>query len=302
MVLKPQGVVTALITPTDASGNLKVEATKKLLKYVIGGGVHGLCILSAAGEYYALDTKTKLRFAEIVVEESGGDVPVYIGIGCDNTYASIELAETAQKVGANALAVLTPMFVKCNDDELYDHYAAIAASTDLPVVLYSLPGGKGILLSASLVSRLSKIENIVGIKDTSGNLGITEQYIRVSKDEFSVMAGYDIMILATLIYGGAGAISATSNIAPKLAANIYNYYMAGNLDKAREAQLNLSPLRNAFTLGSNPAAVLKEASKFINNDAGSPIAPIKSLNDEDKEKLKEIMAQMKRYSLWDYSI
>jgi len=284
--------VTALITPTDALGNLKVEATKKLLKYVIGGGVQGLCILSAAGEYYALAMKTKLRFAEIVVQESEGDIPVYMGIGCDNTYASIELAKTAQKVGANALAILTPMFVKCNDDELYDHYAAIAASTDLPVVLYSLPGGKGILISASLVSRLSKIENIVGIKDTSGNLCMTEQYIRFSENKFSVMAGYDILILSTLMYGGAGAISATSNIAPKLAANIYNYYTAGNLEKAREAQINLSPLRNAFGLGSNPAAVLKEAAKLIDIDAGSPIAPIKCLNDEEKEELWEILENM----------
>lgn len=292
MVFRPKGLITALITPTDALGNLKVEATKKLLKYVIGGGVHGLCILSNAGEYYALDMKTKLRFAEIVVEESGGDIPVYMGIGCDNTYASIELAKTAKKVGANALAVLTPMFVNCNDNELYDHYAAIAASTDLPVVLYSLPGGKGILISASLVSRLSEIENIVGIKDTSGNLGTTDQYVKNAKNEFSVMAGYDILILSTLMYGGAGAVSATANIAPKLAADIYNFYIAGNLEKAREAQINLSPLRNAFNLGSNPAAVLKAAAKLIDIDAGSPIAPIKSLNDEEKRQLKEIIENM----------
>ena len=292
MVFKPTGVITALITPTNALGNLKEEATRKLLRYVIEGGVHGLFPLSTNGEFYALDLKTKIRFMEIAVEEAGGKIPVYMGTGCNTTRESTELAEIAQKIGADAITVLTPTFVKCNDDELYAHYATIAASTDLPVVLYSLPGRTGVLISPPLVSRLSKIDNIVAIKDSSGNLGMTEQYIRFSEDEFSVMAGNDILILATLIYGGTGAISASSNIAPKLAASIYNYYVVGDLDKAREAQINLSPLRNVFNLGSIPTAMLKEAAKLIDIDAGSPIAPIKSLNDEEKEQLKEIIENM----------
>lgn len=289
MNFTPKGIITALITPTDRAGNLKEPSTRKLLKYVIEGGVHGLFPLSTNGEFYALDFHTKIRMSEITVEEAGGRIPVYMGAASNTTRESVELAKAAEKLGADAVTVLTPSFIKLNDNELYNHYARIAAATNLPVFMHSFPARTGILISSHVVSRLSEIDNIRGIKDGSGNLDITEQYIRCSRNNFSVLAGNDMLILATLVYGGVGAMSASANIAPRLVASIYDHYAAGDLEKAREAQSTLGPLRRAFSLGSIPVAMLKEAAALIAPDSGSPVAPVEGLTDDERGKLKEVL-------------
>ena len=292
MDLSPKGIITALITPTDSKGKLKEKAARKLIKYVIEGGVHGLFPLSTNGEFYALDFHTKIRMSEITVEEAGGRIPVYMGIASNTTRESIELAKAAEKLGADAVTLLTPSFIKLNDNELYNHYARIAAATNLPVFMHSFPARTGILISPHVVSRLSDIDNIMGIKDGSGNLDITEQYIKFSRNDFAVLAGNDMLILATLVYGGVGAMSASANIAPKLAASIYEHYMAGDLEASREAQSKLGPLRRAFSLGSIPTAMLKEAAALIGLDSGSPVAPVEGLTDDERVKLKEVLNEL----------
>jgi 4-hydroxy-tetrahydrodipicolinate synthase len=292
MEFKPKGIIAALITPTDANGKLKERASRNIIKYVIDGGVHGLFAVGTAGEFYAIDKKTKMRITEIAVEEAAGKLPIYIGATSNTTRESIDLAEGAESIGANAVTVLTPSFVKCRDDELYDHFKAIANSISLPVILYSLPGTTGVGISPKLLGELCRIDNIVGIKDSSGDLSITEQYIRQASDNFSVLSGRDTLILATLMYGGAGGVAATANVVPGLVASIYTHYMDGNIEKAREAQFKLAPLRHAFGLGSTSAAMLKAAVNLKGMDVGETVAPVKLLGERELEQLREILKEM----------
>ena len=285
----PKGIIAALITPTDAHGDLKEEAARKILRYVIDGGVHGLFVVGTAGEFYALDKKTKIRMTEITLEEVGRRIPIYMGAAGNTTRESVEMAKAAESMGVEAVTVLTPSFVKCSDDELYDHYKTVAESTSLPVILYALPGVTGVGLSPKLVTQLSHIDNIIGVKDSSGDLSITEQYIRLTSDDFYVLAGKDTLILATLVYGGNGAVAATANIAPRLVVSIYDYFKAGDIEKAREAQFKLAPLRHAFSLGSSSAAMLKEAANLLNMDVGQTVAPVKLLNDDERKQLKGVL-------------
>ena len=292
MAFKPKGIIAALITPTDANGRLKERASRNIIKYVIDGGVHGLFAVGTAGEFYAIDRKTKMRITEIAVEEAAGKLPIYMGATSNTTKESVDLAKGAESIGADAVTVLTPSFVKCRDDELYDHFKAIANSISLPVILYSLPGTTGVGISPKLLGEMCRIDNIVGIKDSSGDLSMTEQYIRQSSDNFSVLSGRDTLILATLMYGGAGGVAATANVVPKLVASIYNHHMDGNIEQAREAQFRLAPLRHAFGLGSTSAAMLKAAVNLKGMDVGETVAPVKLLGEREREQLREILKEM----------
>ena len=190
------------------------------------------------------------------------------------TRECIRLAKFAEQSKAQAITVLTPMFISPSEEELYRHFRTIAESTSLPVLLYNNPDRTGITMSANLVDRLADVPNIVGVKDSSGDMTLTSEYIRRTRDrEFRVMAGRDTMILATLIYGGFGCVASTCNVAPALVVEIYEKYMAGDIKGSLEAQYRLAPLRMAFGLGSFPV-VMKDALNLLGINVGDPIKPI----------------------------
>jgi len=229
---------------------------------------------------------------EIAVDQAAGRVPVYAGTGAVTTREVIELNEIAETAGVDAVSVITPYFISPSQDELYEHYRAIAKATKLPILLYNNPPRTGVALSAALVERLADIDNIVGIKDSSGDMTLTGEFIRRTLDkEFYVLAGRDTLILATLMYGGYGSIAASANVAPRLVASIYDYFVEGNYEKAKQAQRALAPLRIAFSLGTFPV-VIKEALKIIGIDAGPARSPIKGLDKEKRNELEQILKQM----------
>ncbi len=157
----------------------------------------------------------------------------------------------AEEVKADAISVLTPMFVSVTQDELYNHYASIASSTNLPILLYNNVGKTNVNISVKTATKLSEITNIVGIKDSSGDFTLTSEYIRNTReneDQFSVLSGRDTLIHACLAYGGHGAITACANIAPRLMADIYDKYVAGDIEGSLEAQYRIAPIRMAFSL------------------------------------------------------
>jgi 4-hydroxy-tetrahydrodipicolinate synthase len=198
----------------------------------------------------------------------------------------------AEAAGAQAVTILTPMFISPSEEELYKHFRAIAESTALPVLVYNNPDRTGINMSANLIERLAGIPNIVGAKDSSGDLTQTSEYIRRTRDKgFRVMAGKDTMILGTLVYGGVGTVAATSNIAPSLVVEIYNKFVAGDIQGAREAQYRLAPLRIAFGLGSFPV-VMKDALNLLGVDVGDPIRPLDHCTEPNMAKLKDVLTKM----------
>ncbi|MDK2897664.1 MAG: 4-hydroxy-tetrahydrodipicolinate synthase [Candidatus Atribacteria bacterium] len=289
----PQGVLPAMVTPFKENEELNEQALHKLINYLIENGVHGIFAIGGQGEFYALSFEEKKRIMEIVVEEVNGRVPVYVGTGAITTREVIRLNKIAEQVGVDAVSIITPFFVSPSQDELYEHYLTIAKDSHLPILLYNNPGRTGgVNLSPQTVERLAVIDNIVGIKDSSGDLTLTGEYIRRTKNmDFHVLAGRDTLILATFLYGGKGTIAATANVAPHLVSDIYNYFIAGDLEKACKAQEALAPLRLAFSLGSFPV-VIKEGLELLGIEVGPTRGPIKRLAEEKREVLRKVLKEM----------
>ena len=291
MTFQPKGIIPAMVTPITSDGKINVGALRKLTNYLIEGGVHGLFPVGSQGEFYALTFEEKKKVIETVVEETRGRVPVYAGTGAITTREAVTLTKMAEAVGVTAVSVLTPFFITPNEAELFEFYSAIAKSTRLPVLLYNNPAKTGINISANFVVRASKIENIVGIKDSSGDFTLTAEYIRRTDESFSVLAGRDTLIYGTLCCGGKGAIAATANVAPKVIVEIYEAFMAGDMKRSLAAQFRLAPLRLAFELGTFPV-VIKEALNLIGIEAGAAIAPVGGIKPEAREELKKILKNM----------
>jgi len=286
--LEVKGIIPAMITPMNDSEEIDEAGMRELINYLIDSGVHGIFICGSQGESYALTEEEKKRIINIVVDEVNGRIPVYAGTGATTTKASIRLSKYAEDAGADAVTIVTPYFIKPSQDELYMHYRRIAESIDIPVLIYNNPGRTGVNLEAETVRRLAEIDNIVGIKDSSGDLTLTAQYIMECPKEFAVLAGRDSLILATLLYGGKGAVAATANVAPKLVVEIYESFMRGDLEKARELQFKLLPLRLAFNLGTFPA-VVKEAMNILKRPSGPARSPVSSLPEDKRQRLKSIL-------------
>ncbi|MGE5597998.1 MAG: 4-hydroxy-tetrahydrodipicolinate synthase [Bacteroidota bacterium] len=291
MAFEIKGIIPAMATPSDENGNIIEDSLRKLTRYLIDGGVHGLFAIGGQGEFWAFTPQQKKRALEIVLEEAKGRVPVYAGTGAVTTEEAVRLTRMAADIGADAVSVITPYFIKPNDDELFEHYAAIARSVKIPVLLYNNPARTNISLSAGLVERLSHIENIVGIKDSSGDMTLTAEYIRRTGKDFAVLAGRDTLIYGTLAYGGRGSITATANVAPKLVVEIYEAYMAGDLQRSLEAQFRLAPLRLAFEFGTFPV-VIKEALKMIGINAGEAVRPVGKLPEAKRNELRQVLVGM----------
>ena len=287
-----RGVVTPLITPVDAKERVYETGLRGVIEHVLRGGVHGIFVVGSTGEFYGLDYDEKKRATEITIDQVKGRVPVYVGASGITTKECIRLSQMAEKARAQAITVLTPMFISPSEEELYNHFRAIAESTALPVLVYNNPDRTGINMSANLVERLAEIPNIVGAKDSSGDLTLTSEYIRRTRDKgFRVMAGRDTLILGTLVYGGVGCVAATSNVAPALVVEIYDKFMAGDIQGSLEAQYRLVPLRIAFGLGSFPV-VMKDALNLLGIDVGDPIKPLGHCTEANMAKLEEVLVKM----------
>jgi 4-hydroxy-tetrahydrodipicolinate synthase len=287
-MFKPYGIIPAMVTPLDENEALNESALRRLVNHLIEGGVHGLFAIGSQGEFWAFDPEEKRRILEAVVDEAGGRVPVYGGTAAVSTRKAVALTRMAEEVGVDAVSVLTPFFVSPTQQELYEHYAAIAGATSLPIVLYSNPGRTGVRLAPETLARLAQMENMVGIKDSSGDLSLTAEYVRVTPDSFAVLMGRDTLILAGLLYGCAGAIAATANVVPHLVMEIYERFQAGDLAGAQQAQERLAPLRHAFTWGTFPV-VVKEAANMIGLAAGPARGPVGPLSEDARDRLAQVL-------------
>ena len=215
--------------------------------------------LGTTGEIYAFTKEEAGHILRVAVDEARGRVPVYAGANHITTRGVIELIRIAEDAGCDAVSVLTPMFISQTQEEIYKYYAEIAASTKLPIIIYNNKPKTNVTVEPETVAKLALIDNIIGIKDSTGDFTNTEEYLRLTRDNdnFSVLLGRDTLIYAGLCYGATGAIASCANIAPRIAADIYDKYVAADLKGALEAQYKLAPLRIASNMGTFPA-VIKE--------------------------------------------
>lgn len=293
MAREIEGIIVAMVTPFDGGERIDKSGLREIIDYLISNGVHGILPMGSQGEFYALSTKEKFALMDAVIEEINGRVLVIPNTGCITTRDSIELSRYAEKAGADAVSVITPFFISPSQEELYHHYGAICKSVDIPVLAYNNPGRTGgTQLSPSTVNRLANnYTNFRGIKDNSGDLTLVAEMIRITPRGFKVIMGRDTLIFGGLMYGTAGAISATANVAPKLVTEIYEAYKAGEYSKARESQLKLAPLRSAFALGTFPV-VVKEALNMMGYKAGNCRKPVLPLSEEGRRELRQILLDM----------
>src|ERR1051325_635944 len=286
-----RGIIPPVATPMKANEDLDLPRLRWFLDHLIGCGVHGIFVLGTNSEFYAMDEREKQEVIAATVEHVRGRVPVYAGTGAETTREAVRLTRMAEKEGANGVSVITPYFVNPNQQEIFDHYRRIAEATKLPVVLYNNPATcGGVKIDVDTVARLAEIPNILGIKDSSGDLTNTNEYMRVVPDRFSVLQGRDTLIYSALILGAKGAVPATGNIAPRIVVDIYESFMRGDLAASLAAQRKLHPVRMALTLGTAPGGV-KAALDVLGMSIGPSRSPVAPLTAEKLQKMKGALAQ-----------
>lgn len=286
------GIIPALITPMTEDENLDEQGLRMLIDYVIDAGVDGIFVGGTAGEFWALTVAEKKRLFEWAVLHVNNRVPVFASTGANTTREAAQLAEIAERAGVDGLSVLTPNFITPSDQQMFRHYAEIAHVVDLPILLYTNPDRTGNPLSVDLVVRLTEqTENIVGIKDSAGDLTLTAKYLRRTPQDFRVLLGRDTLIYAGLQHGAHGAIVASANIAPKLSVDIFQSFTFGQFDAAQDTQNTLARLRQAFGLGTFPA-ILKTGVEFVGLPAGPPRAPITRLNHSERQQLRAVLEEI----------
>lgn len=286
------GVIPAMVTPLTEDGELMEQALRDLLDYVIGGGVHAVFVLGSSGEIFGLSDAQKRRVIEITVEHTAGRVPIYAGASEITTRDCIKTVHMVQEVGGvAAFSVLTPYFLTPNQRELVTHFKDVAAESDLPVLLYNNPGKTMVPISLAATLELAQVPNIVGIKDSSGNLSITADFIRETPDDFTVLVGKDTLIYPALAMGADGAIAGTANVAPALVSQIYNAFAAGDHERSLALQNCLTPFRHLVDRATFPV-VLKEGARLAGVDVGYCLAPAREVPDALRAELTSVVADI----------
>jgi 2-dehydro-3-deoxy-D-pentonate aldolase len=284
--MQPTGIIPPVATPMLANEDLDLPRFKWYLDRLIKEGVHGLFVLGTNSEFYGLDEREKQQVMATAVEHVHGRLPVYAGTGAETTREVIRLTKMAEREKVDGISVITPYFITPNQQEIFDHYRRIAESTLLPVILYNNPATcGGVKIDVDTVARLAEIPNIVGVKDSSGDLQNTLEYVRVVPKRFSVLMGRDTLIYSALQFGVRGAIPATANIAPALLAEIYDAFVRGDMKSSQAAQLRLHPIRMALTLGSAPGGV-KAALELLGLGIGPCRSPIAPLTKDNEKKMR----------------
>lgn len=290
---KVKGIIAAMVTSMNEDETLNEAEIRRQVNRQIEAGADAVFCLGTNGEFYIQSEEEKLEVIRIVVDEVAGRVPVYAGTGCPGTKATIDLSLKAKALGVDVLSIISPYFAAISQKEIYEHYKAIAEAVDLPIVMYNMPARTGNNIAPETCAELAKIENIAGIKDSSGNWDNLKGYIEATRGmHFSVLSGNDSLILPTLKEGGHGGITAVANIYPKTMVSIYQKFLAGDVAGAEEAQNSIANIRACFKFG-NPNTVTKKATNLTGNPVGPCRAPFNYLSEEAVEVIKKTLAEDK---------
>ncbi len=290
-----KGSIVALITPFDRHGNVNYEKLKELADFHIQSGTNALLLLGTTGENPTLSLEERLEITDTVIKHVNGRIPVIVGTGTNSTVKSVELTKHAEKSGADAALVITPYYNKPTQKGLKKHFETVAAKTDLPVIIYNVPSRTGVNILPETVAELSKIKNIVAVKEASGNVLQVSEIHRLCDEDFVILSGDDALTLPIMMLGGKGVISVTANIAPRLIADLTEEILAGNHKKALQLHERLLPLHDSMFIETNPLPV-KTALNFMGMNVGNFRLPLVEMQSANKEKLKNVLNQFKLLS------
>jgi len=287
-MFKPEGIFPALVTPfSDDGKNVDEERLRLLVNRCVELGVHGVVPCGTTGEFVNLTTEEKKRVIKMVVDEVNGKVHVVAGTGASGTDQALEMTKYAKDVGADAALIVTPFYLKPADRGIYEHFYTIASKVDLPIILYNIPQCTGVELTWQMVEDLAQIPNIVGLKDSSGQLKYILAVLEKVRDKINVLCGHDEVVVAGLAAGCSGAILASANVIPDIWVQIYNYVKSGELQKARELQYKVQKI--ARIIAGSGAVGTKEALNMMKIKVGPVRMPLSvggELTYEAREELR----------------
>ncbi|HMP04561.1 MAG TPA: 4-hydroxy-tetrahydrodipicolinate synthase [Gemmatales bacterium] len=271
--MKLHGIIPPVATPLTLAEEPDLPRLRWFIDHLLAGGIHAVFVLGTNSEFYAFPESEKQQVMATAVAHVAGRVPVLVGTGAETTREAIRLTRLAEREGADAVSVITPYFIQPSQAELIEHYRRIADSTRLPVVIYSNPAHTGVRIAPETVERLAELPQIVAIKDSSGDLQTTIDYLRLSGGRLGVFQGRDTLILPSLLMGAVGAVAASANVAPRLCADLYAAWERGDWPAAKAAQQRLHPVRQCLALATPPAGV-KAALRLLGIDLGPSAAPL----------------------------
>ena len=282
-----KGTATALITPFTENG-IDFASLDALLDDQVKNGVNALVILGTTGEPATMSLDEKKSVIEFTVKKLKGKLPIIVGTGANSTKAAVEMSVLAEKMGADALLVVTPYYNKATQQGLIAHYTAIADAVNLPIICYNVPGRTGVNLLPATFAKIAEHKNIAAIKEASGNMEQIEEAIRLSKGKADVYSGDDGITVPVMAMGGIGVISVASNVAPKFTSDMTSAMLAGDIAKAAEMQLKMLPFVKALFSEVNPIPV-KKAAQLKGLCNGILRLPLTEMTEENTKKLAELL-------------
>ena len=282
-----KGCGTAIATPFTEDG-VNFDEFRKLLEFQIAEGVDSIIVCGTTGESSTMSETEKKETIKFTVDTVNGRVPVIAGTGGNNTKSVIEMSKYAESVGVDGLLIVTPYYNKTTQAGLVAHYQAISKEVSLPIILYSVPSRTGVNINPETCLELSKIENIVAIKEASGNISQVAKIASLCKDNLYIYSGNDDQIVPLLSLGGIGVISVLSNIEPKFTHDMVINFLDGNIKEATDAQLRCLPLVDSLFTEVNPIPI-KAALNIKGYNYGIPRLPLVEITDKNKERLEEEM-------------
>ena len=283
-----EGSYVALVTPFYPDGSVNFEKLKQLCQWHVENGTDGLVVLGTTGESSTTDAEEDAAIVRCCVDAIGGRIPVIAGGGSNCTETSLAKSRTFRDLGADGLLLITPYYNKANQKGMYRHFATVAEAVQLPIILYNVPGRTGCSLSVECVEALSRLQNVRGITEASGNISYTAKIARLISDEFVLLSGNDDMTVPILALGGVGVISVFANICPRQTHEMVAAYLAGDTKRARELQLRYLELINALFVEVNPIPV-KHAMNLLGMEVGPCRLPLCEMEDKNLETLKNAL-------------
>jgi 4-hydroxy-tetrahydrodipicolinate synthase len=271
-----------------------LEALRENVRFQIENGVHGLVPLGTTGESPTIKEEERKLIIKTVVDEVNGKIPVIVGTGTYSTEEAIRLSKEAQDLGADGLLVVAPYYNKPTQEGLYLHFKAISEAVDLPIIVYNIPGRTGVNVEVQTLVRLSQFNNIVAVKEASGNLAQVMDIIEALGDRITVLSGDDNLTLPIMALGGKGVISVISNLLPKPLVELVESALKGDFKKAKELHYHLLPLFKAVFIETNPIPI-KTMMNLVGMKAGPCRLPLCNMQPHNLEKVKKILSRYENY-------
>ncbi len=278
------GSYVALVTPFHGDGSVNFPKLRELVEWHIAEGTDGIVALGTTGESSTMTHEEDDEVARCVLETAAGRVPVIVGAGSNSTKTQLEKSRKYSDMGADGLLLITPYYVKANDEGMYSHFATVADAVDTPILLYNVPGRTGCSISVACMARLARHPNIAGVKEASGNISYAADVARLVSDDFCMLSGNDDMIVPILSLGGSGVVSVLANVCPRATHEMVAAFLAGDTARARELQLTYLDLVHALFCEVNPIPV-KEAMNQLGMAVGGYRLPLCPISPEGRARV-----------------